>query len=39
VLYRVHQAKTPGKRAAKITELVAMLARGQTLHPRRVRRR
>jgi uncharacterized protein YdeI (YjbR/CyaY-like superfamily) len=38
VLYRVHQAKTPEKRAAKIAELVAMLARGETLHPRRARR-
>jgi uncharacterized protein YdeI (YjbR/CyaY-like superfamily) len=38
VLYRVHQARTPQKRAAKIAELVAMLARGETLHPRRARR-
>ena len=35
VIYRVHQAKTAGKRAAKIAELTAMLRRGQTLHPRR----
>ena len=35
VLYRVHQAKTPEKRAAKIAEMVARLARGQTFHPRR----
>lgn len=35
VLYRVHQAKTPEKRAAKITELVAKLARGETFHPQR----
>jgi uncharacterized protein YdeI (YjbR/CyaY-like superfamily) len=35
VLYRVHQAKTPEKRAAKIAELVAKLARGETFHPRR----
>jgi uncharacterized protein YdeI (YjbR/CyaY-like superfamily) len=35
VLYRVHQAKTPEKRAAKITEMVAKLARGETFHPRR----
>jgi uncharacterized protein YdeI (YjbR/CyaY-like superfamily) len=39
VLYRVHQARTPQKRAAKIAQLVAMLARGETLHPRRARRR
>jgi uncharacterized protein YdeI (YjbR/CyaY-like superfamily) len=38
VLYRVHQAKTPQKRAAKIAELVTMLARGETIHPRRARR-
>jgi uncharacterized protein YdeI (YjbR/CyaY-like superfamily) len=38
VLYRVHQAKTPEKRAAKIAELVAMLSRGETIHPRRSRR-
>jgi uncharacterized protein YdeI (YjbR/CyaY-like superfamily) len=38
VIYRVHQAKTPGKRAAKIAELVAMLSRGQTIHPRRTKR-
>jgi len=38
VLYRVHQAKTPERRAAKITELVTMLARGETIHPRRARR-
>ncbi len=35
VLYRVHQAKTSEKRAAKIAELVAKLARGETVHPRR----
>jgi uncharacterized protein YdeI (YjbR/CyaY-like superfamily) len=35
VVYRVHQAKTPEKRAAKIVELVAKLARGETFHPRR----
>jgi uncharacterized protein YdeI (YjbR/CyaY-like superfamily) len=38
VLYRVQQAKTPEKRAAKITELVAMLARGETFHPRKSRK-
>jgi hypothetical protein len=35
VVYRVHQAKTPEKRAAKIVELVAKRARGETFHPRR----
>ena len=37
ILYRVQQAKTPEKRAAKIAEMVAMLSRGDTLHPRRAR--
>ena len=35
ILYRVHQAKTPEARAARIDQLVAMLARGETIHPRR----
>jgi uncharacterized protein YdeI (YjbR/CyaY-like superfamily) len=34
VLYRVHQAK-PDKRAAKIAEMVAKLARRETFHPPR----
>jgi len=38
VLYRVHQTRTPERRAAKIAELVKMLARGETIHPRRARR-
>jgi len=38
VLYRVQQAKTPQKRAAKIAEMVAMLSRGDTIHPRKARR-
>ncbi|GGF39525.1 hypothetical protein GCM10011611_52430 [Aliidongia dinghuensis] len=38
VLYRVHQARTPEQRAAKIADLVAKLARGETFHPRRTRR-
>lgn len=37
ILYRVHQAKTDAKRATKIAELLAMLRRGETIHPRRVR--
>lgn len=38
ILYRVQQAKTPEKRAAKITEMVAMLSRGDTIHPRKAKR-
>ena len=38
ILYRVQQAKTPQKRAAKIAELVSMLSRGDTIHPRRAKR-
>jgi len=38
ILYRVQQAKTPEKRATKITEMVAMLSRGETIHPRRGKR-
>lgn len=38
ILYRVHQAKTPQKRADKIAEMVAMLSRGDTLHPRKAKR-
>ena len=37
IVYRVHQAKTAGKRADKIAGLLAMLRRGETLHPRRGR--
>ena len=38
ILYRVQQAKTPEKRAAKIVEMVSMLSRGDTIHPRRAKR-
>jgi uncharacterized protein YdeI (YjbR/CyaY-like superfamily) len=38
VLYRVHQAKGPEKRAAKIAEIVARLASGEAFHPIRKRR-
>jgi uncharacterized protein YdeI (YjbR/CyaY-like superfamily) len=38
VLYRVHQAKSLEKRAAKIAELVAKLGRGEAFHPDRQRR-
>jgi uncharacterized protein YdeI (YjbR/CyaY-like superfamily) len=37
ILYRVQRAKTGEKRTAKIAELLAMLRRGETLHPRRAR--
>jgi uncharacterized protein YdeI (YjbR/CyaY-like superfamily) len=33
VLYRIHDAKTPKTRAARIEKFVAMLAAGETLHP------
>jgi uncharacterized protein YdeI (YjbR/CyaY-like superfamily) len=39
ILYRIGQAKTAEKRAAKIAQLVAMLSRGETIHPRRAKRR
>jgi uncharacterized protein YdeI (YjbR/CyaY-like superfamily) len=35
VIYRVHQTRSPERRAAKIAELVAMLSRGETIHPLR----
>lgn len=35
VLYRVQAARTPAARAAKVGALVAMLARGETIHPPR----
>jgi uncharacterized protein YdeI (YjbR/CyaY-like superfamily) len=35
ILYRIQQAKTPEKRAAKIAEMVRMLRKGDTIHPRR----
>lgn len=38
ILYRVQQARTPEKRAAKIAEMVAMLSRGDTIHPRKAKR-
>jgi uncharacterized protein YdeI (YjbR/CyaY-like superfamily) len=34
ILYRVHQAKRPETRTMRIKEFVAMLARGETPHPR-----
>jgi uncharacterized protein YdeI (YjbR/CyaY-like superfamily) len=38
IIYRVHQAKTAERRAAKITELLAMLRRSETIHPRSLTR-
>ena len=38
VLYRVHHARGPERRAAKIAEMVARLAAGEAIHPRRQRR-
>ena len=38
VLFRIQQARTPEKRAAKVNEMVAMLGRGDTIHPRRNKR-
>jgi len=35
VIYRVEQAKRAETRQRRITDLVAMLARGETLHPQR----
>jgi uncharacterized protein YdeI (YjbR/CyaY-like superfamily) len=36
VLYRIHDAKTPKTRSARIDKFVAMLARGETLHPPKI---
>ena len=33
ILYRIHDAKRPQTRAQRIATFVAMLARGETLHP------
>ena len=38
ILFRVQQAGTSAKRAAKIVEMVAMLGRGETIHPRKAKR-
>ncbi len=38
ILYRVNDAKKPETRAKRITTYVQMLARGETLHPRPVKR-
>ena len=34
ILYRIHQAKRPETRTRRIDQFVAMLARGETPHPR-----
>ena len=38
ILFRVQQAGTSAKRAAKIVEMVGMLGRGETIHPRKAKR-
>jgi uncharacterized protein YdeI (YjbR/CyaY-like superfamily) len=37
ILYRIGSAKRPDTRARRIREFVAMLARGETLHPQRAK--
>jgi uncharacterized protein YdeI (YjbR/CyaY-like superfamily) len=39
VIYRVNDAKKPETRASRIKQFVAMLARGETLHPSRKAKR
>lgn len=39
IIYRVQDAKKPETRARRIATYVAMLEQGQTLHPKRARRR
>jgi uncharacterized protein YdeI (YjbR/CyaY-like superfamily) len=34
ILYRVHDAKKPATRAARIAKFVGMCARGETVHPK-----
>ncbi len=38
ILHRLHDAKRPETRARRITKFVEMLARGETIHPRRAAR-
>ena len=38
ILYRVHNAKKPETRAARIEKFVAMLAAGETIHPQKSKR-
>jgi uncharacterized protein YdeI (YjbR/CyaY-like superfamily) len=37
ILYRVHSAKKPETRAARIEKFVAMLVEGKTIHPQKVK--
>jgi uncharacterized protein YdeI (YjbR/CyaY-like superfamily) len=37
ILYRLATAKQPKTRSRRLTEFVAMLARGETIHPQRSR--
>lgn len=37
ILFRIQQAHTPEKRAAKIAAMVAMLAKGETIHPHKAK--
>ena len=37
ILYRIHTAKKPETRAARIATFVAMLAEGKTIHPQKVK--
>lgn len=39
ILYRVHSAKKPETRTARIEKFVAMLAEGKTIHPLKARKR
>ena len=34
IAYRLHHIKTPARRAEKIEEIIAMLARGKSFHPK-----
>src|SRR6516164_809843 len=38
ILYRIHNAKKPETRVARIKAFVAMLAAGETIHPRKSKR-
>jgi len=39
ILYRVHNAKKPETRAARIEQFIAMLAAGETIHPQKPKKR
>jgi uncharacterized protein YdeI (YjbR/CyaY-like superfamily) len=38
ILYRIHAAKKPETRAARIAKYVAMLIEGKTIHPPKTKR-